>query len=337
MVRNIFGKFAGLPIAAIIVAAASLAGAQNAAAQTNCSLRVLTENNPFPDNTPNEVSGNMTFSDTAVSTQTATIPASGNPMNSVILYVNERDCPVRVDSVTITDDGGAKTPVFDGLFGGMTLAAGVYTFPTGAEVFAGAANTEATIYPLNITGGATVEITGQVQLGDPACDDTSVLRFEDAFGGATVDCATDTYTWPTGAEPWAGFGDTARGSGYPFMIPYGATITFDGSTAGAAADVTFQFENNPFPNNSVIVRPAAVSVSGATASYSIDVPAEAATLNNLLLYVETRDVPVTVTNITVTPNPAPPGPAVTPVPVLPFWGILGLIGLVGFLGLRRRV
>lgn len=343
MVHKIFNKLAVFPVAAAIVFVSSMAVTQSVAAQTSCSVRVLLENAAFPDNTPNAVSGNLTFSD-AVSTQTASIPASTNAMNSAILYVNERDCPVRIDSITITDDDGAKTPVFDGLFAGMTLSSDVYEFPASAEAYAGAANTEASVFPFNIAGGATVSITGQVQTGDPACDDTSVIRFEDAFDGAVVDCATDTYTWPTGAQDWAGFGDTARGSYYPFDLSNGATVTFDGSTASGSADVTFAFENEPYPANSVVVRPTAVSVSGATTSYSIDVPANAATFNNLILYLETRDVPVTVANITVTPNAAPPAPAppaggsnATPVPVSPLW-MLGLLAvLAGWLGARRTV
>lgn len=341
MVQKLFNKLAVFPAAAAIVFVSSMAVTQSVSAQTTCSVRVLLENAAFPDNNPSAVSGDLTFSDAAVSTQTANIPASTNAMNSAILYVNERDCPVRLDTITITDDDGLKTPLFDGLFGGMTLGSGVYEFPTGAEGFAGAANTEAAVFPFNITGGAVVSITGQVQTGDPACADTSVLRFEDAFDGAVVDCATDTYTFPAAAKDWAGFGDTARGGYYPFDLSNGATVTFDGSTASGSADVTFAFENEKYPNNTVVVRPAAVSVSGATTSYSIDVDANSAIFNNLILYVETRDVPVTVANITVTPKPAPAPPAggsnATPVPVSPLW-MLGLLAvLAGWIGARRTV
>ena len=305
MVRKLFNKLAVFPVAAAIVFVSSMAVTQSVSAQTSCSMRVLLENAPFPDNNPNAVSGNLTFSD-AVSTQTATIPASTNPMNNAILYINERDCPIKVDAITITDDDGVQTPTFTEAFGRMTVSAdGVYEWPTGAEDWAGVGNGTAALNPFNITSGATVSITGQVQTSDPACDDTSVIRFEDAFDGAVVDCATDTYTWPTGAKDWAGFGDSARGSYYPFDLSNGATVTFDGSTASGSADVTFAFENEPYPANSVVERPPAVSVSGATTSYSIDVDANAATFNNLILYLETRDVPVTVSNITVTPNPAP--------------------------------
>ena len=341
MVHKLFNKLAVVPVAAAIVFVSSMAVTQSVAAQTSCSMRVLLENDPFPANVPNEVSGNLTFSD-AVSTQTATIPASTNPMNNAILYINERDCPIKVDAITITDDDGVQTPTFTEAFGRMTVSAdGVYEWPTGAEDWAGVSNSTAALNPFNITGGASVSITGRVQTGDPACDDTSVIRFEDAFGNAVVDCATDTYTFPAAAEAWAGFGDSARGGYYPFLIPYGATITFDGSTASGSADVTFAFEDqaNPATNPALTVRPTAVSVSGATTSYSIDVPASPTVFNNLILYLETRDVPVTVANITVTPNPAPPagGSNATPVPVSPLW-MLGLLAvLAGWLGARRTV
>ena len=337
MVHKLFNKLAVVPVAAAIVFVSSMAVTQSVAAQTNCSVKVLLENAAYPNNTPSEVSGNLTFSDAAVSTETASIPASTNAMNSAILYVNERDCPVRIDSITITDDDGAKTPVFDGIFAGMTLSSDVYEFPASAEAYAGAANTEASVFPFNIAGGATVSITGQVQTSDPACDDTSVIRFEDAFGGGVVDCATDTYSVPAGAPVWAGFGDSARGDYYPFLIPGGATITFDGSTASGSADVTFAFEDqaSPATDHELTVRPAAVSVSGTTTSYSIDVPASPTVFNNLLLYVEVGKT-VTVSNITVTPKPAPAATA-TPVPVSPLW-MLGLLAvLAGWLGARRTV
>ena len=338
MVRKLFNKLAVFPVAAAIVFVSSMAVTQSVSAQTSCSMRVLLENAPFPNNNPNAVSGNLTFSD-AVSTQTATIPASTNPMNNAILYINERDCPIKVDAITITDDDGVQTPAFTEVFGGMTVSAdSVYEFPTGAETWAGVGNGTAALNPFNITSGATVSITGRIQTGDPACDDTSVIRFEDAFGNAVVDCATDTYTFPAAAEAWAGFGDSARGDYYPFLIPGGATITFDGSTASGSADVTFAFEDqaSPATDSALTVRPAAVSVSGTTTSYSIDVPASPTVFNNLILYLETRDVPVTVSNITVTPKPAPAATA-TPVPVSPLW-MLGLLAvLAGWLGARRTV
>lgn len=168
-----------------------------------------------------------------------------------------------------------------------------------------------------------------------ACADTSVIRFEDAFGNAEVTCKTDTYTWPADAEDWAGFGDTARGDYYPMYFPNGGTITFTGEAA-SAAKVSFQLENRPFPNNALVVRTEEVEVT-ANGTYSVDIPADLDDpYYNLLLYVGTRDVPVKVADITVTGSETWDPLKLRVIPTLPIWGIFGLITLLGWMGLRRR-
>ena len=186
---------------------------------------------------------------------------------------------------------------------------------------------------------------GPVQKSDEelACEDTSVRRFEDAFGSATVTCLTDTYEWPTGAEAWAGFGDTNRADDhYPMYFEEGGSITFTGS-ANTPADVAFQLENAPHPNNSITYRTDPVTVS-AEGTYTIDIPAAAARLTeeqagtawgNVVMYVETRDAPVVVKDITFNQSRAP-APETVPVPALPWGGVLGLVALVGWLGSRRK-
>ena len=206
-----------------------------------------------------------------------------------------------------------------------------------------------------------------------ACADTSTLRFEDPFGGAKVTCLTDTYTVPSDAESFAGFGDTKRNVDiYPFYKP--ESITFDCSTASGTADVSFQFENAPYPANTSVYRTNSVTCNSGTASVSasigrqrslegeddrsyssagasktIAIPAGDTTLwGNLLLYVNVGGAPVTITNIQV--NGGFSGAAATaasaadaeaarralPVPTMPIWGLFGLTGLIGFMGLRRR-
>ena len=206
-----------------------------------------------------------------------------------------------------------------------------------------------------------------------ACADTSTLRFEDPFGGAKVTCLTDTYTVPSDAESFAGFGDTKRNVDiYPFYKP--ESITFDCSTASGTADVSFQFENAPYPANTSVYRTNSVTCNSGTASVSasigrqrslegeddrsyssagasktITIPAGDTTLwGNLLLYVNVGGAPVTITNIQV--NGGFSGAAATaasaadaeaarralPVPTMPIWGLFGLTGLIGFMGLRRR-
>ena len=178
---------------------------------------------------------------------------------------------------------------------------------------------------------------------------------------------------PSDAESFAGFGDTKRNVDiYPFYKP--ESITFDCSTASGTADVSFQFENAPYPANTSVYRTNSVTCNSGTASVSasigrqrslegeddrsyssagasktIAIPAGDTTLwGNLLLYVNVGGAPVTITNIQV--NGGFSGAAATaasaadvqaavdatPVPALPIWGLFGLTGLIGFMGLRRR-
>ena len=346
----------------VVVASAFHISPASAAYPTSCTVEFLAEANPYPNNTPNVRSTTATLTATETS-HTVTLEANATPMNSFLMYITERDCPVNITSVTVTDDSGAKSVDAWNVFDGTSVSGSTFEWPSAAQSWAGFASNTPSIYPLNISGGATVTIVGRTKPEvkteeELACEDTSVRRFEDAFGNATVTCLTDTYTWPTGAETWAGFGDTARAaSDYPLNFPYGGSITFTGSAATPVA-VSFQFENEPFPNNSVIYRTASATVQ-ANQSYTIEIPAPdpakltaeqaTTTFNNMLLYVETRDVPVVLTNITVTENAAPETPVVPPVdpappaepaanaiPALPAGALLGLVGLVAWIGWRRR-
>ena len=73
----------------------------------------------------------------------------------------------------------------------------------------------------------------------------SDVVFSCAFDGTVVD--GNTYTFPTGAQPWAGFANEDV-TIYPLSFPNGGTISFTGATAGTDADVYFRFEYNPYPD-----------------------------------------------------------------------------------------
>ena len=190
------------------------------------------------------------------------------------------------------------------------------------------------------------DLTEEQLAEQAACNDTGVLRFEDAFGytdtvkkSDMVTCLTDTYTWPTGAEDWAGFGDTKRGDQYPFYFPsQPGSVTFECSTESGTADIKFKFEEAPDPNGTNPGQPSyftdSVQCSSAEsrASKSVSIPVSEQVWGNMILYVETRDVPVQVKNIKVNGSQE----YVAPVPALPIWGLLGLTGLVGVMGMRRR-
>lgn len=178
-----------------------------------------------------------------------------------------------------------------------------------------------------------------------ACADTSVLRFEDAFGDAKVTCKTDTYEFPSTSPEWAGFGDTKRGDQYPFYFAGDGAINLDCSTQSGTAKVYFKFQEKADAAGIDVGQEKSTDkvtcgASSSRASQSITLSASdfgGVAWGNLLLYIDAddRDVPVQVKDITVTGSGAVP-PDATMVPTLPLWGLLGMTGLVALLGLRRR-
>ena len=122
------------------------------------------------------------------------------------------------------------------------------------------------------------------------------------FDGSTVE--NDVYTWPTGAQPWAGFANE-NGDIYPLSFAEGGTITFMASAASDAG-VKFRFEKLAYPNVDPAFETEITTVSGATATeYTVTIPARPAdqTYSSALMYITTRDVGVTITDITITvPN-----------------------------------
>jgi ABC-type transporter Mla subunit MlaD len=126
--------------------------------------------------------------------------------------------------------------------------------------------------------------------------------YSGTFSGTTV--VDDVYTFPAAADSWAGFANE-NADIYPLSFVDGGTITF---TASAASDagVKFRFEKNPYPDVDPAFETDVVTVSGASATeYSVTIPARPAseTYSSALLYLTTRDVGVTITDISITvPN-----------------------------------
>ncbi len=117
--------------------------------------------------------------------------------------------------------------------------------------------------------------------------------------GAIADAETETYTFPTGAQEWAGFANNA--DIYPLSFPEGGSITFTASAA-TPTNVRFRFEANPYPNTEPSYNTENVLVDSAEAKeYTIEIPSQGdQTFNSFLMYVVERDQPVMVTNIVVT-------------------------------------
>ena len=108
-----------------------------------------------------------------------------------------------------------------------------------------------------------------------------------------------TFTFPTGAQDWAGFANNNT-SIYPLSYPNGGQVSFK-ATVAVDAEVYFRFEANPYPD----VDPAIVTANvlllasnPAETVYTVDIPADASnTYNSALMYVVTRDVDVVTSEI----------------------------------------
>ena len=57
---------------------------------------------------------------------------------------------------------------------------------------------------------------------------TAVAQFSEAFGEATYDAETSVYTFPTGAQSWAGFANMNTDL-YPLIFSESGSISFTGS------------------------------------------------------------------------------------------------------------
>ena len=87
----------------------------------------------------------------------------------------------RMDNVAIESGEEASGPMFGEFteaFGGASIDGTTYTYPLGAEVWGGFANTNADIYPLNFTHGGRLTFTASIPQGSA---DTSIrFVFENA-------------------------------------------------------------------------------------------------------------------------------------------------------------
>ncbi|MDA8946158.1 glycoside hydrolase family 16 protein [Luminiphilus sp.] len=149
---------------------------------------------------------------------------------------------------------------------------------------------------------SNVSVQGDVPPCEEPSNDTVLApaAFTEAFGGTTQ--VGDEFTWPSTAEAWGGFANQNLEL-YPLSFPYGASVTFSASVPnGADADVRFVFEFNPYPDVNPSFNTEAVTVSGSEPmEYTINVPSQGEnTFSSFLMYLNTQDVVVSVSNVVVT-------------------------------------
>jgi len=158
---------------------------------------------------------------------------------------------------------------------------------------------EVTITNVKINPGASGETTTSVNTSG-----TFSPNFDGAFGGVTLE-EGGIYTFPGSAESWAGWANNNTEI-YPLGFPNGGTITFTAS-APADAGIYFRFERLPYDeNDSNATEPSfnteTITISGETATeYTVTIEAQDAanTYSSALMYLTTRDVAVTITDIKI--------------------------------------
>jgi len=185
-------------------------------------------------------------------------------------------------------------------------AAGVLAFAAAPdfEVTGSASGTnDYTVVVTATAGTKTAEQTITVTVTDVEEADPTQVQFTGVFGNAVVD--GNNYTFPTGAEAWAGFANE-NADLYPFSFPNGGSVTF---TASATVDtnINFRFERLPFPDVDPAFSTANVTISGEEKSYTVEFDATGEnTYASLLMYIVERDQTVMVKDVVVTQNAATP-------------------------------
>ena len=141
----------------------------------------------------------------------------------------------------------------------------------------------------NLGGGQTLNECG-----------SSFLNLSGNFGGFEVD--GDTYTFPTGAESWAGTANL-NADLYPLSFPSGGELRFKAEIpeGGADTSVNFKFERLPYPDTEPSFFTDNTVISGAETDYVVSVPAQDAshTFSSLLMFIVERDQPVIVRDVQV--------------------------------------
>ncbi len=212
-------------------------------------VRFRLEANPYPNTEPSYNTATVTVSGSEVKAYEVAIPAQGaQTFNSFLMYLDTRDVDVVItDTAVVADakDDEASSP----------------------------------------SGGGT-------------------MVMNEAFGNATID--GNTYTFPTGAETWAGFShDPLQTEGfYPIIVPNGATVVANMYGASSDVNVYFKFEKAAYPNTEPSYTGDTITVAAGSSAteYTMTVPATENTYSNFLMYIVERDTPLVLESVVITPT-----------------------------------
>ena len=146
---------------------------------SDANVRFVFENAPYPDTNPNFSTANVLISG-GEATYTVDIPSQdpAQTFESLLMYIVERDSPVMVKNVVVTAYTEDDVADFGGTFAGTTVENDVYTFPTGAQGYAGFANDNGALYPLSFPNGG--KVTFSAAIPDGGTDTNVRFVFENA-------------------------------------------------------------------------------------------------------------------------------------------------------------
>jgi hypothetical protein len=136
--------------------------------------------------------------------------------------------------------------------------------------------------------------------------------YDGVFGGTTY---SQTFNFPTAAEGWGGFANNNLAI-YPLSFPSGINkVTFK-ATVATNAEIKFVFEADVYPNVNPSVSTVNVpllATNPVNTLYEVAIPVNATnTYRSALMYIITRNVPVSISEIKIHMNTTPPpaGPTV---------------------------
>lgn len=130
--------------------------------------------------------------------------------------------------------------------------------------------------------------------------------FYGSFGGALVSINGNsaTYTCPTNAETWAGFANINT-SYYPLKFANGGKIEFE-AVVSSNVTIRFKFEKLPYPDVEPSFSMDSVTITPGILNYAINIPSQGVnTFSSFLLYVDTKDVPIQLSQVYLSDDPRP--------------------------------
>jgi hypothetical protein len=128
------------------------------------------------------------------------------------------------------------------------------------------------------------------------------IIFDGIFNGTQFEAAGRgkyKYTFPTGAEVWAGFANNDT-SLYPFSFPFGGKIDFEAYVLDDVS-IKFKFEKLPYPNTEPSFYTETKLITSSNRKYTIDIlPQSNKTFSSFLLFLITRNKSIILSKVIVT-------------------------------------